>query len=300
MNSGPPLYYDYLNAVNGTTMPSTVHVTNTALSAYFRRYLLQKIMSVFTWTLPDTWAADYFKYVLYVYGYIAVVNTDLYGVICQQCGLRGYDIFYRPTNAVIANPLIRNTLEPRIGRQCTLIKLQPDYGSVMDLVNYYSDLFALLATGVGVTALNSKNNYVFAAQNPQIAESIKKMYDKLASGEPAVVVNKKLFDESTGKLNMEMFGGGSQSTIINDLLLAMTTIENMCDRDIGLPVMPSNNKERDIAGEVRNNNVNSTSLVSMWLAELQKSCAQTREMFGIDIDVDWRSPPETGGAVNEG
>ena len=40
-----PVYYDYQNAYNSRISPSTVHVKNTGLQWFFRRYLLQKIMS---------------------------------------------------------------------------------------------------------------------------------------------------------------------------------------------------------------------------------------------------------------
>lgn len=292
MNSlhGAPYYYDYMNQTVDLQMPSTVHVTNTRLSGYFIRYLLQKVMSVFEWKLPETWAEDYFKYVLYCWGYIAVVNTDKYGVICQQCGLRGYDVFYRPTNAVITNPLINRTLEPRIGKQCTLIKLQPDYGGIMDLVTYYGDLMALTAEAVAVTALNVKSSYVFAASSPSIAQSIKKMYDNFASGEPATVVDKKLFTQD-GKIMMEALGGREFASALNDILLALHTVENMFDKDIGLPVLPSMKKERDLVDEVEGNKLSSVSKIGMWLDEIKKSCEETNDMFNLDIRVKWRVPP---------
>ena len=60
MNSlnGAPYYYDYMNAAVNQQMPSTVHVTNTGLSRFFIRYLLQKVISVFRWKLPETWAEE--------------------------------------------------------------------------------------------------------------------------------------------------------------------------------------------------------------------------------------------------
>lgn len=54
MNSGAPYFYDYINAETSQVTPSTIHVRNTALSAFFRRYLFQKAMSVFKWNLPET------------------------------------------------------------------------------------------------------------------------------------------------------------------------------------------------------------------------------------------------------
>ena len=49
-----PYYYDYINKQNSTVKPSTVHIHNTGLSMFFKRYLLQRAISVFKWKLPET------------------------------------------------------------------------------------------------------------------------------------------------------------------------------------------------------------------------------------------------------
>ena len=84
-----PIMYNYINAGNAQFSPSTVHVKNSALAMYFRRYLLQRAMSVFKWEAPEQWNMDYFRYVLYCWGYIAIINTREFGVIPQQCHLGG-------------------------------------------------------------------------------------------------------------------------------------------------------------------------------------------------------------------
>ena len=114
---------------------STVHVKNVALQRFVRRYLFQKAISVFEWKLPETWNRDYFLYVLYAWGYIGVVETNKYGVICQAGVPYGYDIYYQPTNLIITNPLLKGALQPRIGKECTVFKLQPDWGGINDLGN---------------------------------------------------------------------------------------------------------------------------------------------------------------------
>ena len=100
----PPFSYQFMNAVEGTIHPSFLHIHNTSLSRFFKQYLLQDVLSVFKFTLPDWWDADYFRYSLLGYGYVAVFKTDKFGVIPQQCNLTGYNVFYRPTKAMIANP----------------------------------------------------------------------------------------------------------------------------------------------------------------------------------------------------
>ena len=140
VENGAPYMYDYRNAVISSVEPSTVHARDTVITWYWRRWLLQKAMSLFNWKLPDNWDKDYFLYTLYCWGYVAIVKTDKYGVIPQSCTLGGLNVFYRPTWALISNPLLKGILRPVIGEQCTLFKLRPDYAGIMDVTNHYAEL----------------------------------------------------------------------------------------------------------------------------------------------------------------
>lgn len=292
---GPPIYYDYANRYNAITMPSTVHISGTALAHFFKRYLLQKTISVFRWGFPTSWPANFFLYVLYCNGFLAVVNTDRFGVVPQPCGLRGYDVFYQPTNAIITNPLLRGTLEPRIGKQCVLLRLSPDYGGVMDLVSVYGDMMALCLESAGVNLLNSKLAYVFTAADKSAAESFKKLFDRVASGEPAVVQDRKLLTEA-GEQSWGAFSQNVGQNYIADRILAdLRKIENMFDTAIGIPNANTDKRERLISDEVNANNVETATRCDMWLDELKKGCEEVNQMFGPLLDrplsVEWRVPP---------
>ena len=91
-----PMDYSNKNLYNAFISPSTVHCRNTNLQFYYRRYLMQKAISVFKWDIPETWDKDYFLYTLYSYGYCAVINTEEFGVIPQWGALGGFNVFYRP------------------------------------------------------------------------------------------------------------------------------------------------------------------------------------------------------------
>lgn len=287
-----PYMYDYINAEVSQHSPSTVHTKNTELQRFFSRYLLQKAMSVFKWDLPETWDRDYFLYVLYGIGYIAVVNTDKYGVIPQQCGLDGYNIFYQPKRALVTNPLLKGLRSLDIGTQCTLIKLQPDYGSVMDLVGFYADMMALTAETAGVNLVNSRLSYVFFGKNKNTAESQKKLFDRVASGEPATFVDTALYDVQSGNPSWIPFQQNvGQNYIAGDALADLRKWEMMFDTDIGIPNANTDKKERLISDEVNANNVEVTSKADLWLDQLQKSFAQTSKMFGVKLGVEWRNKP---------
>lgn len=285
---GAPYLYDFANSYNSVRTPSTMHVSDTGLQWYFRRYLLQKAISIFKWDMPEAWAKNYFLYVLYCWGYVAVINTDLFGVIPQGCSLSGYDVFYQPTTATIANPLLKGIVQPKIDKQCTLIRLQPDYGSIMDKVNFYADMLALCAETVGTNLFNSKLAYVFAAQDKTSAESLKKLYDRIASGEPAAVIDKNLFNDD-GSPNWMMFNQHlKESYIAGDIMEDMRKWEIKFCTDLGIPNSNTEKKERMLVDEVNSNNVEVKLWADLALENLKESCEKARNMFGIALDVDWR------------
>ena len=301
MINGAPYYYNYINAETSQVTPSTVHVKDSGLCRYFTKYLLQKAMSVFEWDLPATWNKDYFLYVLYCWGYVAVVNTDKFGVIPQGCGLKGYDVFYAPTHAVIANPLLSGILEPRIGTQCELLKLQPDFSGILDLVGHYAEQMALASQSVSVNLLNSKLSYVFTAKTKALAESLKKMYDQIASGEPAVVIDSRLKNAADGEETWKSFEqnvGGNY--IVTNLLADLRKIEAMFDTEIGIPNANTDKRERLIQDEVNANNIETYSKCAMWLENLQDACKRVNDMFGLSISVRWREIPMIGGGADGG
>lgn len=290
---GIPAMYDYINEYNSSFSPSTIHVKNTNIQRFFRKYLFEKAISVFKWNLPETWNRDYFLYVLYAWGFIGVVETDKYGVICQAGAPYGYDIYYQPTNIIITNPLLKGALQPRIGTECTVFKLQPNWSGINDLVNYYADMLALCAETAGVNLLNSHLSFVFPAKDKATAETYKKLFDKVAGGEPCVVVDKQLFREDGTQVWNTFQQNIKQNYIVSDILSDMRKIENMFNTDIGIPNSNTDKRERLITPEVNANNIETTSKCELWLEQLKKCAEETNNMFGTSISVDWRHNPNT-------
>ena len=258
----------------------------------YSRYLLQKAISVFEWTIPATWDRSYLLYCLYCFGRVAVVNTDKYGVIPQACGLEGYNIYYQPTRAIITNSLLTGILQPRIGIECELLRLQPDYGGIMDLVSEYANLLAECAVSAGVNIINSRTTLGFYTDHKSAADAIKKAYDQSANGQPLVVMDKNLLAPD-GSVGLATFARDvKQSYILSDVLEDMRKLEDMFDTDIGIPNANTSKRERLITDEVNANNVETYSKCSLWLEELQHAAARVRRMFGIELTVDWRQLPD--------
>lgn len=284
-----PKSYEFENVYNSMRSPSTVHCRNTALVEFFTRYLFQKVISVFEFNgLPEYWADNYFKYVLFGEGVIAVFDSGKYDVICQNCGLSGYNVFYQPTTVVVANPLLPGLKEMTIGVNCEIIKLQPNYSGVMDLVTTYADLMALAMETTGANLLNSKLSYVFFADNKSSAESFKKLYDKLASGEPMAVIDKNLLNEDGSPAWQIFTQNVGANYVTGELLADMKTIEDQFNTIVGIPNANTQKRERMITDEVNANNVDTQSRINLWLETMQKDIDKVNKMFNLSISVKYR------------
>lgn len=294
-----PAGYPVINEFNAAVSPSTVHVTESAVACMFRRYLLNEAMSPFVWTAPDYWDMNYFKLVLYIRGNIAVLRTDKYGVIPQHCTLGGRNVFYGPKWALVANPLFTRSYQLDIGKDCALIRLQNDFGGIADLITMYGDLMALTVEAAGVNLLNSKLSYVFAAKKKADAETFKKLYDQIAAGNPAAVLDKDLLDDE-GKLQYFMFNQDVGGNYIADKLLeSLRDIRAEFLTKIGIPNANTGKRERLITDEVHANDFETQANAIQWLENLKKGCAEVERLYpGTGLSVDWR--PEIKEVLSNG
>lgn len=281
--------------------PSTVHCHNTNLTWFFKRYLLERAFSVFKWKLPETWNLNYFRYVLYMMGYIVIVNTDRFGVIPQIAGLRGYNVFYQPTHAIITSPLINGILEPEIDSQCTVIQLTPDYMGIGDLISYYADQMALAGEAAGMNLINSKLAYLLGAHSKSMAEAMKKLFDMVQAGNPMVVYDKD-YGKEDGNPILEFFSQNlKENFIAPDIMLSIRKLENEFDSKIGLANVNSEKKERLTNDEIQANRDETYSLSEIWMESVKTGIEKAKRMFGLtDFSVDWRFKENERNSVDSG
>lgn len=284
-----PFYYDYINTVESSAQPANMHVLNTQVGRFYQRYLLKKALAVFKWSLPEWWDENYFLYVLYCRGYAAIFDSRKFGVIPQECGLQGYNVFYRPTDVIIANPLL-DIKRLKIGKEAVLMQLQPDYMGILDLCGHYAEKMALASSAINQNLWHTKIATIFFAKSDAEQQTIKKAYDRMSGGDPMVVVNKNLWN-SDGDLKYEVFNRDvKQSYIISDLIADLRKIEAEFDTRVGIPNANTDKRERLITDEVNANNVETTILSDMWMDSIQDGIKDIREMFGIEISCERRYP----------
>ena len=192
----------------------------------------------------------------------------------------------------------------KIGVNCELIRMQPDYGGAWDIVSYYADLMALTSETIAVNLINSKFSYVFAAENKTAAESFKVLYDDIASGKPAVFADKKLFDNDGSPSWLQFTQNLKQNYIAGDLLEDLAKIDSRFNTEVGIPNVNIAKNSGVSEAEVMSNNVDTKSKAEIWLETLRDTTAKVNDMFGLDIKVSFRFNTKEvlkdGNSVNNG
>jgi hypothetical protein len=290
-----PITYDYMNMYVSAYQPGVVHCKDTRIAQFFFRYLIEKIYSVFEFEIPEEWDRTYFLWSLFCTGRLAVFDTPEYGVIFQHCTLNGRGIYYQPTRAMVANPVLRDARYNKgleIGTDCALVKMQPDYRGACDIVSYYADMLALCGEAAGMNILNSKLAYVFAAKNKAAAETFKKLYDAIASGNPAVVADKSLLNED-GEIDVQMFNQDlSRNYIAGQILEDMAKWDARFNTEIGIPNVNIAKQSGVTVDEVHANDIDSKTKASLWLDTIRKGFEEANKMFGLNLSVKFRFEAE--------
>lgn len=289
-----PYMYEQINAHAGLYNPSAVHSTNNAEVSFFERSLYDKIIAQFDVDIPDTWDRDYFLYTLVTFGFICVMPTDKWGVIPQWCTLQGYGIYYQPTDCSVHTNLI-NRDNMRIGRDCALIKLTPDYCGLWDIVHHYAEKLALISSSIDVNLMNSRVAYLLFADSKGNAETIKKALDRIYSGEPAVTVDSCLLRGPAGQEKFYEYSRDVKNSYIANQLLqdANSVMDEFC-REVGIPTYDETKRERITTDEIHQSDSETKSRISVWLDCLKEGFRDANELFPeINISVKLRFGGET-------
>lgn len=286
-----PLNFNQINAIEGCYSPSMVKSMNNQVFTLWERALFQRAASVIDFdNLPKEWdgaVRDFFIYCLYKYGFVGVMDVPEHGLIFQPGTLQGYNIYYQPVKFLVANPHLKvQESEFTIGETCELIKLTPDYFGIWDIITYYAEKLATLDNAINMSLINNKFAFMLAAKNKQASEAFKKMIDKVNSGEPAVIYDQKLLNDQQDKTEPWQFWARDhmkENYLTTMQLEDFKTLLNFFDKEIGIPTLPVEKKERMITDEAQSTIVDSISRSEIWLKTLESSLEIVNNKYGLNI-----------------
>lgn len=295
-----PLNWQHINVVEGTYIPSTRKTVNNMTFAFWERALFQRAMYSIKSDIPfEGSVKDFFYWCLFRRGYVAFYNDSDMGFSFQPCSLGGRTFYYQPKWAIVSNPYYKTSKKMEIGEECELLKLTPDFIGIWDIIYYYAEKLSELSLSIDMSIVNNRFAYLLGAKTKAAAQAIKKVWDKINAGETTIVFDQRIFnDEGEEPFQFLERTALKQNYLTTDQLQDFHTILNMFDREIGIPTVPYQKKERMVTDEANSTIVESISRLTIWIETLNESAKIIDDHFGSNLHFEARFKPDQGGDNN--
>lgn len=311
-----PVYFDYASAMQNAVTPGTLKPHDNVTTQYYIRYLLKRAMSVFEFDgIPDNWDLNYFRYVLFCWGHLVVIDSPTVGVIPQACTLGGYGVYRTPTWANVANPALPPSetgrywlnavwnyqKHPDIKGTGVLVKLQPDYRGILDVCTITAERLAYMHEALVMNLANSKLAYIIGAGDKGAAETFKAAIDSIQEGNLAVAAGRNLWNKDTGEPLWMGFANNLRANYIaTDILENMRSELNDFNSFLGIPNTNYNKTAHMTEAEIAANDVETESLVDVMLETLKSCIDDVNSTYGLSMTVRKRYPSEMTATVKPG
>lgn len=269
---------------------------------YWTRSLYQRLTALINITgLPEgsekqyAWDIDALKYALFFIGYMGVFESKKYGVVPQPGTIAGYGLQYQPTGFIVNTPYFQFGRPLRIGVECELIKLTPDYTGVFDIITKYAAELKEIDTSIKAAARGSRFAYALIADSDKSARTMKAIREKIINGDDVIIDEKVVRNKAdTDQLPWYQFDRDlKQNYILGDLLEARRNTLVDFYREIGVRML-DDKKERMITGEVAAGNAETFIRSEVWAEALKTSIAKVNAMFGTQLQMEINEPDMPG------
>ena len=269
---------------------------------YWTRSLYQRLTALINIKgLPEgsekqyAWDIDALKYALFFLGYMGVFESKKYGVVPQPGTIAGYGLQYQPTGFIVNTPYFQFGRPLRIGVECELIKLTPDYTGVFDIITKYASELKEIDTSIRSAARGSRFAYALIADSDKSARTMKAIREKIINGDDVIIDEKVVRNKADAdQLPWYQFDRDlKQNYILGELLEARRNTLVDFYREIGVRML-DDKKERMITGEVAAGNAETFIRSEVWAEALKTSIAKVNAMFGTQLQMEINEPDMPG------
>lgn len=263
-----------------------LYPVNSVLSGYlyWRQTLSNKCIGIFDYeNMPENLLADEVENMLIQFGYCGVFEHSKFGVVAAYGGKSGYDIYYRPTNFVYAQPILGGG-NLKVGKNCVIMynsfEDKNSYlGGLSKTIRRYSRMLADIDSSINIMTVNSRATNTPTAKDSATAESINSTYEKIRLGEFSVINENGILDTS-GILSL----GQAQDNRITELIEVRENLIKSFLKEIGVK-SSYNKRERMITDEVTTENQLLIINLKNMLESRRTAVASINKLFGCNIKV---------------
>lgn len=299
------MYQCYAGFFDGVPCGTFQKSFSTDALNYWERSFFQRCRSIIEFDgLPAAgagqigWDYDAFMYQLFRMGYAVVFRSKKYGMVVQPGTPTGYGLQYQPRGMNITTQFFNFGRPLEIGTECGVIKLTPDYRGIWDIITKYAVEMQHAEVAIRQSALNARFAYGAFAKDDKQKRSLELLFQRLANGEPGIIVNTELKRPMDAKSTdggayelpiMQIDRDLSKNFILPELMEFRRTILMDFYRELGIKVQPDK-KERLNVNESQSADAETFNRREVWRICLEKSLDEVNRMYGTDITFKINQP----------
>lgn len=266
---------------------------------YARQYYIQS-NSIFRITnLPEGIDEYAFKFWLQYYGYAVLAEVSDVDMRSPQvkrpAGVYAFsaesatpgnvrDQNGQFTQIIFASPALGVSETREIGDRCAVIRCDPMWLGLRQMVDMYSNLLAESTITMRVNGINARSPYLLAATTDNVAKSAKAAMDKVEAGERAIIADAPITDE--GAIKSLNFGAGTKFT---DLIEYHQYLKASRWNDIGINANFNMKREALNSAESALNTQSLLPLVDAMYETIKHDLDRANEVLGTNIDIEYNS-----------
>ena len=299
------MYQCYAGFFDGVPCGTFQKSFSTDALNYWERSFFQRCRSIIEFDgLPEAgagqigWDYDAFMYQLFRMGYAVVFRSKKYGMVVQPGTPTGYGLQYQPRGMNITTQFFNFGRPLEIGTECGVIKLTPDYRGIWDIITKYAVEMQHAEVAIRQSALNARFAYGAFAKDDNQKRSLELLFQRLANGEPGIIVNTELKRPMDAKSTdggayelpiMQIDRDLSKNFILPELMEFRRTILMDFYRELGIKVQPDK-KERLNVNESQSADAETFNRREVWRICLEKSLDEVNRMYGTNITFKINQP----------
>lgn len=295
-----PLNYDQINLIEGTYQPSPIK-NDSASFDYWIRTLFNRASSNLIFTLPDFWQGDisnFWYYCMLKFGFVSIQDLtgkgkrgNEIGMCFSPVNLSGINFYYQRTIATLSNPTIDESFDLEIGKDCALVCMTPDKIGIWDVLERYAALLSNLDNAINMSIINSKIPFILGGKTKAAVQTLKKIMDKVNSGQPAVFFDSRIQDDAQSKDSpfqfLKLLENPKQNYLTTDQLIDLHTILSDFDSEVGIPTIPYQKKERETSFESQSKLADGQARSLVWERTINDSIKEVKKLYP-DLKLSFR------------
>lgn len=249
-------------------------------------------LNLYEWeNLPEGMESRHIEHALLHHGQAFFYEHEHLGYICLPCSNSGQmNIYGEPTVVMVSGHGFSENKHIMDGVR---ILNNPRIMATDITLTYYCTKLAQIDSTMNTNLIQQKVPFIFATSKEN-EFTIKNLYAKMYSGEPAIFVDQSLL--TNGELNIQSVSCEAPY-IIDKLQQHRFEIEKELLTFLGINTTIEK-KERLLVDETNANNEQITLNVEIGLRERERACEEINERYGLDIHVYAKDIPVMGGALD--